>query len=181
MFDQSIAETEAWQDSLSRGDIVLFRFPVAESRLDAAKMRPCLVLDVEVRGGNRRATLAYGTSAQTAANRGYEIWIKRRSSMAVAGLNRPTRFVCSRRISVEPCHADFKLGEQGSPVIGQLDDYLLERMHAVRARMQAEHDIAMEVLQEKREERQRWLRENATLASPGLPARPWNGLWEGVV
>jgi hypothetical protein len=101
--------------------------------------------------------------------------------MAVAGLNRPTRFVGSRRISVQLCDGDFKLGPQGSPVIGQLDDYLLERMHAVRARMQAEQDIAMEDLQEKREERQRWLRENATLASPGLPARPWNGLWEGIV
>jgi len=181
MFDQSISETEAWQDILSRGDIVLFPFPVVESGLDAAKTRPCLVLDVEVHGGNRRAALAYGTSAQTAANRGYEIWVKRQSSMAVAGLYRPMRFVGSRRISVALCHAGFKLGEQGSPVIGQLDDYLLKRMNAVRARMQAEHDIAMEALQEKCEERQRWLRENADFASPGLSALPWNGLWEGVV
>ena len=181
MFDQSIPEAAGWQETLSRGDIVLFRFPIIENGFEAAKTRPCLVLDVKGHGGNRRATLAYGTSAQTAANRGYEVWVKRRSSMAVAGLNRPTRFVGSRRISVALCHAGFKIGEQGSPVIGQLDDYLLKRMNAVRARMQAEHDIAMEALQEKCEERQRWLRENADFASPGLSALPWNGLWEGVV
>ena len=181
MFDQSIPEAAGWQETLSRGDIVLFRFPIIENGFEAAKTRPCLVLDVEVHGGNRRAALAYGTSAQTAANRGYEIWVKRQSSMAVAGLYRPMRFVGSRRISVALCHAGFKLGEQGSPVIGQLDDYLVRRMNAVRARMQAEQDIAMEALQEKREERQRWLRENATLASPDLSARPRNGLLEGIV
>ncbi|MCF7748513.1 hypothetical protein GLP43_13190 [Sulfitobacter sp. M39] len=180
MFDQSISDAAYWPDELSRGDIVLFRFPAVESGLNAAKMRPCLVLDLHGHGNNRRATLAYGTSAQTAANRGYEIWVKRRSSMATAGLNRPTRFVGSRRISTLLCQDDFRSGPLGSPVIGKLDDYLLKRMHAIRARLQADHDIAMETLQEKRDEHKRWLCEDSASASRELSKSALPRLREGV-
>jgi hypothetical protein len=94
-----------------------------------------LVLEVDSGDGDQKVTLAYGTTARTAANRGYEIWVKRRSSLAIAGLDHQTRFVGARTVFVSLDHADFDQGPRGTPVIGHLDAYLIERMHAVRARL----------------------------------------------
>jgi hypothetical protein len=160
MFDHDKYKINTWQSSLCRGDIVLFRFPEIKSVTDAPKTRPCLVLEVDSIDGQKIAKLAYGTSARTSANRGYEIWVKRRSSMAVAGLNRLTRFVGARTTTVSLNNPDFELGKQASPIIGHLDDFLCERMHAVRARLQVEHDNYLEV----RNERQR-RQETAALAN----------------
>jgi hypothetical protein len=160
MFDHDKYKINTWQSSLCRGDIVLFRFPEIKSVTDAPKTRPCLVLEVHSIDGQKIAKLAYGTSARTSANRGYEIWVKRRSSMAVAGLNRLTRFVGARTTTVSLNNPDFELGKQASPIIGHLDDFLCERMHAVRARLQVEHDNYLEV----RNERQR-RQETAALAN----------------
>ena len=134
MFD-NIHETDTWQDTLRRGDIVLFRFPEVDSINSLPKIRPCLVLEVDSGDGDQKVTLAYGTTARTAANRGYEIWVKRRSSLAIAGLDHQTRFVGARTVFVSLDHADFDQGPRGTPVIGHLDAYLIKRMHAVRARL----------------------------------------------
>jgi len=51
--------TEAWRDHVTYGDIVSFRFPLAE--MDATgrpKARPCLILEIEVKGDQRYALLA---------------------------------------------------------------------------------------------------------------------------
>lgn len=115
-----------WQAELRRGDIVLFRFPVAEAsdgRDQAAmpKLRPCLVLDVHERLGRRIATIAYGTSARTRANRGYNIIAASKSGVETAGLDRPTRFVGIRRITVGLDHSGFEPAEgTASPIIGFL-------------------------------------------------------------
>lgn len=181
MFDHSTPETGTWQETLCRGDIVLFRFPEIDSVDDVAKIRPCLVLEVASTDGQRQATLAYGTTARTSANRGYEIWIKRRSSLAIAGLDRQTRFVGARTAIVSLDHADFDQGPRGTPVIGHLDAHLIERMHAVRARLYAERDIATEIRRDKREERLRWLRETAALAAENRGKASWNGQLGGSV
>ncbi len=175
MFDHSPPETAAWQETICRGDIVLFRFPEIDSVDDVAKMRPCLVLEVDGTDGQRQATLAYGTTARTSANRGYEIWIKRRSSMTLAGLNKQTRFVGARTTTISLDHPDFGMGPQASPVIGQLDLYLVERMDAVRARLHAEKDIAEETRREKREERLRWRKEAAASAAASQKKAKWMG------
>lgn len=150
---QPLIPANACTEQLQRGDIVLFRFPLAEEDAypDALKRRPCLVLDTLSIGGSPYLKIAYGTSADTPANRGYEVIVKRPSARTTAGLTKPTRFVCARRIIVHANHSGFDGRTKGPQIIGRLDAPLLERMNAVRARIQAEADIAAHY----REERQR--------------------------
>ncbi len=50
---QPIVPATDWAVNPHRGDVVLFRFPVAEDTDDVEppKRRPCLVLDIRRRGG----------------------------------------------------------------------------------------------------------------------------------
>lgn len=132
------------QTALQRGDVVLFRFPLSEEDDEpgAPKRRPCLVLDTLTKGNERFVEIAYGTSAETRANRGYEVIVKQSAARLTAGISKPTRFVCARRIVVNVGHSGFHGRTKGPKVIGRLDGPLLERMNAVRARIQAEADIA---------------------------------------
>lgn len=159
--DYTVPVTD-WQQTLSRGDIVRFRFPVKEpcSSRSRPKLRPCLVLEIRDLGGSRFATLAYGTSADTNANRGREVIVTDPDAMATAGLEKPTRFVCVRRVSVSLDHPCFGIdAETATPVVGRLDEALTERMHAVRGRLQAEADIAAEAREERRREKEAWRQE----------------------
>lgn len=148
MLDMTLhaATPAAWQTSLRPGDIVLYRFPHAEEDASGSpKSRTCLVLDVEHRNGRRFATLAYGTSATTAANRGEEIRVERPEALAAAGLDRRTRFVGARRVTVSLDHPGFDLNPRfGTPVLGRLDERDMARMNEVRARIHALRDIAAE-------------------------------------
>jgi hypothetical protein len=132
-----------WHAGLTWGHIVLFRFPVRlPGETDNAKVRPCLVLDVEMVGAQRCALIAYGTSADTKANRGYEIDVRGEEATAV-GLHKPTRFVGARRILVPLEHPGFlMIGDSGSPIVGRLTGQSLDRMNAVRGRIHAEADMA---------------------------------------
>ena len=158
MYHQSHPFTPATEgtDVLQRGDVVLFRFPLADEDDEpgAPKRRPCLVLDTLTRGDERFVEIAYGTSADTRANRGYEIVVKQPDARAAAGLSKPTRFVCARRIIVHAGHGGFDGRTKGPHVIGRLDESLMERMNAVRARIQAEADIAACYREEQRREEQ---------------------------
>ena len=134
-----------WPDDLRRGDVVRFRFPVAEEDGKTPKLRPCLVLETGELNGRRSATLAYGTGAPAKGKYGYEVIVGNKTSMIAAGLTKPTRFVAIRRVTVSTEHSGFEVGRgSGTPVIGRLDAPLLQRMDAVRARLWAEHDIAAE-------------------------------------
>ncbi|MBY6155931.1 type II toxin-antitoxin system PemK/MazF family toxin [Pseudooceanicola nitratireducens] len=139
-----------------RGDVVLFRFPLAEEDDEPGppKRRPCLVLDTMTKGDEHFVEIAYGTSADTRANRGYEVIVKQTAARATAGLSKPTRFVCARRIIVHVNHSGFYGRAKGPHIIGRLDEALMERMNAVRARMQAEADIAAYYREERRREEQ---------------------------
>ena len=121
MFDQMTQyptqETADWADNVQRGDIVLFRFPIRMGDDEAPKIRPCLVLEVEEHGGRKRLTLAYGTSAATPANRGYEIAVTHVDDCHAAGLTRATRFVGARLVNVSPDHLGFDVGGTLPPVI----------------------------------------------------------------
>ncbi|UOA33311.1 hypothetical protein DSM110093_03136 [Sulfitobacter sp. DSM 110093] len=122
-----------WQDILQRGDIVLFRFPVADEKgALQPKARPCLVLERAVLQGVTFLKLAYGTSAMTRANRGHEVRVSRPDGMRLAGVREPTRFVGARTLLVSPQHSGFSLGPAGSPIIGRLDANLIERMNCIR-------------------------------------------------
>ncbi len=141
---------------LQRGDVVLCRFPLAEGDDEpgAPKRRPCLELDTLTKGEERFVEIAYGTSADTRANRGYEVIVKHSAAREAAGLSKPTRFVCARRIIVHVSHSGFHGRTKGPQIIGRLDDALLERMNAVRARIKAEADIAAHYREEQRREEQ---------------------------
>ena len=148
-----------WQNLVERGDVVLFRYPLADE-YDAStdtrpKRRPCLVLDVFSNGGTCFIELAYGTSAPTNANRGYEVRVGKMASCYAAGLKRPSRFVCARRIIVSVNHSGFDDDDNSGTLIGRLDPPLTERMNAVQARLQADADTRAAAQQERREEQAR--------------------------
>ncbi|CUH39863.1 hypothetical protein JSE7799_02591 [Jannaschia seosinensis] len=136
--------TEAWRDHVSHGDIVSFHFPLAEEENQGRpKARPCLILDVELHGGQRYALLAYGTTSRRRSNVGYEVHVRRRAEYLSAGLDEPTRFVGARRLLVPLTHSGFAICRStGSAVLGRLEGAPFEAMNAVRGRIHAEHDIA---------------------------------------
>ncbi|MFY0309419.1 hypothetical protein ACFMBG_05935 [Leisingera sp. D0M16] len=140
----TFAMTPAWQDHLSPGDIVSFRFPLAEEgHTGHPKARPCLILDIEEHGGKRYALLAYGTTSRRRSNIGYEVHVRRRADYLSAGLNEPTRFVGERRLLVPLSHRGFSVCRAtGSAVLGRLDGSAFAAMNAVRGRLHAERDIA---------------------------------------
>lgn len=143
--------TTPWADTLQRGDVVMFRFPCADD--GPVKPRPCLVVEIVRIGDDTFVELAYGTTAQTRANRGYGVHIYTPIGMALAGLRQPTRFVCARRVIVNANNRDFATKRlDPSPVIGRLDNAGIERMNAVRARIHAEHDIAADRRETERTE-----------------------------
>lgn len=149
-----------WQHGLQRGDIVLFRFPIAEQGDATPKLRPCLVLEAGAFKNSRLVTLAYGTSARTPANRGYSVIVKRAAAMTAAGLTKPTRLVGARRITVSVDNPGFEPHRNSAtPHIGRLDGPLLDRMDKIRARICAEADIAAENRRNEDEERRQWQRE----------------------
>lgn len=165
MFHQPQPFTPAldWAANPQRGDVVLFRFPVADSndQQESPKRRPCLVLDVRRRGAECFVELAYGTSSKGRANRGDEVIVKQPESKAHAGLKKPTRFVCARRIFVNVKSRGFDCPDgTTSPLIGCLDEALMDRMNAIRARIQAEADIAAHYREERRREQARWAHED---------------------
>lgn len=131
---------------LAPGDIVAFRFPCSgRGPHEEPKVRPCLVLEIRESGGRRFVEIAYGTSADTEANRGLDIEVADDTAVAAAGLDRPTRFVGARRTMVSTDHSGFDISEGvGSPIIGRLTGKPEERMNAVRARVQAERDRVAE-------------------------------------
>ncbi|CUH39173.1 hypothetical protein JSE7799_01894 [Jannaschia seosinensis] len=140
----NLTMTSAWQDHVSHGDIVSFRFPLAEERGSGQpKARPCLILDIEMHGGQRYALLAYGTTSRRRSNVGYEVHVRRRAEYLIAGLDEPTRFVGARRLLVPLTHSGFATCRAtGSAVLGRLDGAPFEAMNAVRGRIHAERDIA---------------------------------------
>ena len=150
----------SWAEGLRPGDTVRFRFPIAEEDGAKPKRRPCLVLETGELNGRRSVTLAYGTGAPARGKYGYEVIVKAKAAMTAAGLTKPTRFVCIRRITVSTEHPGFEAARgSDTPVIGRLDAPLLQRMDNVRARLWAEHDMAAERRHERDLERRRWQRE----------------------
>lgn len=151
MFDQLTKKSAHWADHVRPGDVVLFKFPVAFPKTRDGKpgIRPCLVVEVDDHGEERRFVLAYSTTATTASNGGYDIAITHVADLQTAGLRRATRFICTRLLSVSPNHTGFDVGGSGAPVVGHLTGSRLERMQWVRARLHAEHDIAADRRRER--------------------------------
>ncbi|SDG52421.1 hypothetical protein [Alloyangia pacifica] len=179
MFDQ---HPHDWQQDLALGDVVLFRFPTTEDVPDGEtpKMRPCLVLDTPRLGLHRFAKLAYGTSAYGNSNRGREVSIRQPTSIEAAGLDRPSRFTLERTLLVSLDHPGFEAEKHGDPRIGRLDEGLMERLHALRARMQAAADIAADHRRVRLEERRRWQAEGRAAAQHNRRLLQGRGLAGGA-
>ena len=156
------ASSGNWKSSLRPGDVVWFPFPIANGeRSDTRPTHgPCLVLDVFSERQLPTAKIAYGATMEVEDKRGYDIRVQSPKARERAGLDRPTRFDCSRTRTVSLNHPGFDSVQPGTtPVIGCLDDLLTARMNAVRARLDAEADMAAEVREQRRCEYQRWQRE----------------------
>lgn len=134
MFDQLTKAAVHWADHVRPGDVVLFKFPVAfpQTRDGKPGVRPCLVVEVNDLGEERRFVLAYSTTATTRSNGGYDIAVTHVADLQTAGLRRATRFVGTRLLSVSPNHVGFDVGGSGAPVVGRLTGSRLERMQWVR-------------------------------------------------
>ena len=160
--------TPAWRDHLSYGDIVSFCFPLAEEgSTGRPKARPCLILDIEMRGDQRYALLAYGTTSRRRSNVGYEVHVRRRTDYLSAGLDEPTRFVGARRLLVPLTHSGFAICRATeSAVIGRIEGAPFDAMNAVRGRIHAEADIA----DDRRSRRKGGLREGRAFS--GNERRP---------
>jgi hypothetical protein len=148
----TLTMTPAWQDHISQGDVVSFRFPLAEeASAGQPKARPCLILDIVTMGGDRYAVLAYGTTSHRRSNVGYEVHVRRRDEYFSAGLDEPTRFVGARRLLVPLTHRGFAICRAtGSAVLGRLDGEAFEAMNVVRGRIHAERDMAADRRSDRR-------------------------------
>ena len=155
MFDASPTAAEAdWKTTLSHGDVVAFRFPVVDAESGARpKTRPCLVFDtLEIRG-DRYALIAYGTSVRVRADTGLQVRVLG-AAAGEAGLHRDTWFLGARRLLVPVGHSGFSVSAHGgTPVIGRLGGAAFERLNAVRARLDAQRDIAADRRFQKRRRR----------------------------
>lgn len=137
-----LCATALWQGTLKRGDVVAYCFPHLYPGENDPKVRPSLVLDVEERGGERYALLAYGTSRGERLRPGYLIPVEDEAELARASLNECTVFDGRRRVLVSLKNASFDVsGALGTPVLGELTGRSLERMNQVRARIHAERDM----------------------------------------
>lgn len=115
--------------NLAPGDVVSFCFPYLDSPDESTFVplpvaRPCLVAEVDAE--TESALIVFGTSRNTDANKGYDVRVSH--DFAECGLDRPTRFVCSRRFRVSLRDRRFSLREQGTPVAGRLTGPLMMRM-----------------------------------------------------
>ncbi|NVO25723.1 hypothetical protein [Donghicola mangrovi] len=156
MFDQPTPANDntapSWEAMLAPGDIVSFRFPMSERKAtgERPKARPCLVLEVGQVGQLTLATLAYGTTSNGKANRGRDLVVAVDEEITSAGITGPTRFVGIRRVMVPIGHSAFNLAHRDTPVLGHLSGGAFEAMQNLRARFQAERDMAAEFRDAKR-------------------------------
>lgn len=136
----------AWQEKLSYGDIVLFRFPGAgQSAASRPAVRPCLVLDVETLGIRRCAVLVPAFPARHPGSSGRAVVLAARAEYRAAGLDRPTRFPIRSRLIVPLEHDGFAVSDTiGTPLVGRLGGDAFERMNAERGRIHALRDIRAE-------------------------------------
>lgn len=140
---QALPQTSSLR--LAVGDLI--RWPLADTP-DAV----ALVVDVEMVAGRQVLTVVPGALDQAQAVRPDTLRVTRADEMRQAGLNRPMRFAVDARIAIAVAHP--VLAGAGQPMhVGRLGDGALERLHALRARMQALRDIAASRREARRADR----------------------------
>ncbi|WP_299365664.1 hypothetical protein [uncultured Paracoccus sp.] len=91
----------------------------------------CLIIARQDGAFGPRLTLAYGTSADTSANRGLDLEVAASDDWPLAGLHRPSRFVIARRLTVSAHDSRFDRGRCSDPTIGSLPEHLEPLMEAL--------------------------------------------------
>ena len=158
-----------WQDHLTTGDIVRFRFPVDDTGNPKSrpKRRPCLVLDIRWFNGRKFVELAYGTGSQSGANRGFEVRVNHPDSRARAGLDRPTHFIGVRSIIVSVSHPGFvPANDTDTPIMGRLDKPLMERLEKMKVNRTAYAHCAPSAIRAEHLRDQHRERQSATRGFP---------------
>jgi hypothetical protein len=122
-----------WRQALAPGDVVLFRYPLAEEKaVERPKARPCLVLAICGAADAPRVVLAYGTTSKGRANVGHQIDVRRPADRAAAGLRKRSRFIGCRRMTEAADDPRFAIGPSASsPVIGRLAGNPADRLQVV--------------------------------------------------
>lgn len=119
---------------LKKGAVVSCRFPLTETPdLPGPSARPALIVRVffDQTDAQWKAIVAYGTSRDTRSNAGFEIRIQRPEGLEQAGLHRPSRFILSR-MRILPINDEFfAYSHNGSPILGFLDDGLIQRLDSL--------------------------------------------------
>ncbi len=145
MLDQRPLGTKSatWRNHLSVGDVLLYGFPLLDGNDEEPPvLRPCIVTGFTRVGSYRCVVLAPGFLPGS-RQRGYEVHVRSATEMTGTGLRKPTSFDLNRRLPISLGTARFPtISGQKSPVLGHLPERMMERLHAVRARIQAERDIA---------------------------------------
>lgn len=129
MFDETpiAPETCHWTESLKRGDVVIYRFPlVAAEAGQIAKKRPCLVLDVFEQDGAPHARLAFGTSTMK-RRFATDISLEHPADLSRAGMLEPTRFERGRSIAVPLDDAGFAVSSRlNTAVTGRVSEQVIK-------------------------------------------------------
>jgi hypothetical protein len=130
-----------WPTSVRYGDIVMFR--TVHDDGERAQPIPCLVLEAHRTAVIARLLLAPSVTECPGRDRAYAIGVRAPSQVIAAGLTSPKQFIGASRMLVSAGHSGFVASSaSGSLIIGRLTETSFERMNAVRARLQAEADIA---------------------------------------
>jgi hypothetical protein len=114
---------------LRAGDVVMCKFPSAESRRAFEKVRPCLVLDV----GDDEIILAYGTTQEGHVRRSRELHVVRAEELALAGLWRPTRFIGWRTVRLPRDSDRLRPAPDGGAICGHLSSRYRRGLAHLRA------------------------------------------------
>lgn len=117
----------------------------------AAPTGVALVVEVESIGAWQVLTLAPGPPDRSESVRRAVLRVVRHDEVRGSGLPGPVRFDLASRISVAPSHPSIAAGP--SLVIGRLCESAMARLHAERARIHAQRDIAAWRRDEKRDRR----------------------------
>ena len=120
--------SDDWQQTISAGDIVLYRFPIAGAGNEAPAARPCLVVEIQQRCEMRFALLAPGSPITYGHHRPLDLRVAAEPDTRSAGLRQPTVFSGDVRVLVSLANKGFAAAPaSGGPVIGRLDGAALSR------------------------------------------------------
>jgi hypothetical protein len=127
--------------------------------------------------GERFTTLVCSADLSIEAQADYETYVTRPAALHVAGLNGPTLFDSRCRITVSIKNTGFDLRAGGTPVLGLLTGPERDRFNVIRARVQADVDMAVSHRIEQRRRHSLLIQERKQSASHQVTLAPCSPRW----